>query len=236
MHINWYDSKSVGASRSIWVYTPPGYEAGAAKYPVLYPLHGSGDTETGWVMVGRANIILDNLIAAGKAKPTIVAMPYGRPLQEVYFGASQPPSDRNAWENHPLTDAIPYVEKLYRAAADADNRAIAGLSMGGGQALQTGMTHLDVFRSIGAFSVASQGQNLEDRYKDFFADSAATNKKLKVSYVARGKTDSLFPGSQALAGALEKHAIRHSFTASEEGRVWRNWRNRLTEFTPQLFQ
>ena len=236
VHVNYYDSKSVGALRSIWVYTPPGYESGTARYPTLYLLHGSGDTEAGWVVAGRANMILDNLIAAGKAKPMIVVMPYGRPLQEVYFGASQQPSDRNAWENDLLNDVIPYVEKLYRVTANADNRAIAGLSMGGGQALQTGMTHLDVFHAIGAFSAAARGQNIEDQYKDFFADSAATNKKLKVFYIACGKTDSLFPGSQNLADTLQKHDIKHSFTASEEGHVWRNWRDYLTEFTPQLFR
>jgi enterochelin esterase family protein len=236
VHINWYDSKSVGAARSIWVYTPPGYEAGTARYPTLYLLHGSGDTEDGWVLAGRANIILDNLIAAGKAKPMIVVMPYGRPVQEVYFGAGQQPSDRNAWENDLLADVIPYVEKLYRATANADNRAIAGLSMGGGQALQTGMTHLDVFHAIGSFSAGVRGQNFEEQYKDFFADAAATNKKLKVFYIACGKTDSLFPSSQSLADALQKHEIKHSFTASEEGHVWRNWRDYLTEFAPQLFR
>jgi enterochelin esterase family protein len=236
VHINWYDSKSVGALRSIWVYTPPGYEAATARYPTLYLLHGSGDTEMSWVEVGRANMILDNLIAAGKAKPMIIVMPYGRPLEDVFFGPSQQPSDRNAWENDLLNEVIPYVEKMYRTVANADNRAIAGLSMGGGQALQTGMTHLDVFHAIGAFSAAARGQNLEDQYKDFFADAAATNQRLKVFYIGCGKTDSLFPSSQNLADTLQKHGIKHTFTASEEGHLWRNWRDYLTEFTPQLFR
>ena len=226
----------MGALRSIWVYTPPGYEAATARYPTLYLLHGSGDTEMSWVEVGRANMILDNLIAAGKAKPMIVVMPYGRPLEDVFFGPSQQPSDRNAWENDLLNEVLPYVEKMYRAVANADNRAIAGLSMGGGQALQTGMTHLDVFHAIGAFSAAARGQNLEDQYKDFFADAAATNQRLKVFYIGCGKTDSLFPSSQNLADTLQKHGIKHTFTASEEGHLWRNWRDYLTEFTPQLFR
>jgi enterochelin esterase family protein len=235
VHINWYDSKSVGALRSIWVYTPPGYEAGTARYPVLYLLHGSGDTENSWVVVGRANMILDNLIAAGKAKPMIVAMPYGRPLQDVYFGPSQAPADPNAWENDLLHDVIPYVEKLYRVTANADSRAIAGLSMGGGQALRTGMTHLDVFHAIGVFSAGSR-PNMEDQYKEFFADSAATNKKLKVFYIACGKADPGFANVQNVVDTLQKHGIKHSFTASEEGHMWRNWRDYLTEFTPQLFR
>ena len=241
VHINWYDSKSVGAPRSIWVYTPPGYESASAKYPVLYLLHGSGDTETGWTMVGRANIILDNLIAAGNAKPMIIVMPYGRPTQEVYFGAgpAQQPAfggGGNAWENDLLNDVVPYVEKLYRVKADADNRAIAGLSMGGGQALRTGMTHLDLFHYIGAFSAAAGGGNVEQQYQDFFADPAATDKKLKVFYVACGKTDSLFPGSEALVAALEKAKIKHIWAPSEEGHVWRNWRNYLADLAPRLFQ
>jgi enterochelin esterase family protein len=239
VHINWYDSKSVGAPRSIWVYTPPGYESGSAKYPVLYLLHGSGDTEAGWTMVGRANIILDNLIAAGKAKPMIIVMPYGRPTQEVYFGAgpAQPQGGGgNAWEDDLLNDVVPYVEKLYRVTANADNRAIAGLSMGGGQALRTGMTHLDLFHYIGAFSAAAGGGNFEQQYKDFFADPAATDKKLKVFYIACGKADSLFPGSQALADALEKAKIKRIWAPSEEGHVWRNWRNYLADLAPRLFQ
>jgi enterochelin esterase family protein len=240
VHINWYDSKSVGAPRSIWVYTPPGYESGSAKYPVLYLLHGSGDTETGWTMVGRANIILDNLIAAGKAKPMIIVMPYGRPTQEVYFGAGpgqQQGGGGNAWENDLLNDVVPYVEKLYRVNANADNRAIAGLSMGGGQALRTGMTHLDTFHYIGAFSAATGGgQNVEQQFKEFFADPPATDKKLKVFYVACGKTDSLFPGSEALVAALEKAKIKHTWAPSEEGHVWRNWRNYLADLAPRLFQ
>jgi enterochelin esterase family protein len=239
VHINWYDSKSVGAPRSIWVYTPPGYESGSAKYPALYLLHGSGDTETGWTMVGRANIILDNLIAAGKAKPMIIVMPYGRPTQEVYFGAGpaqQQGGGGNAWENDLLTDVIPYVENMYRVNATADSRAIAGLSMGGGQALRTGMTHLDTFHYIGAFSAAAGGGNVEQQYKEFFADPAATDKKLKLFYVACGKTDSLFPGSEALVAALEKANIKHIWAPSEEGHVWRNWRNYLADMAPRLFR
>jgi enterochelin esterase-like enzyme len=237
VHVNWYHSKSIGAPRSIYVYTPPGYEASSAKYPVLYLLHGSGDTEAGWTMVGRANMILDNLIAAGKAKPMIVVMPYGRPAPAVYSGpaAAQAQTDRSAWENDLLNDVIPYVEKLYRVTANADNRAIAGLSMGGGQALNTGLTHLDTFHYLGAFSAAARG-NPEEQFKTFFADPAAANKKMKVFYIACGKTDSLMAGSQALSDALKRKEIKHTFVASEEGHVWRNWRNYLTDFTPLLFR
>jgi enterochelin esterase family protein len=238
VHINWYHSASVNAPRSIYVYTPPGYEEGKSKLPVLYLLHGSGDTEAGWVEVGRANFILDNLIAAGKAKPMIVVMPYGRPLPDVMLVPSSGRGGTNpdeAFTNDLLKDVVPYVEKQYRVIANPDNRAIAGLSMGGGQALKIGMTHLDTFHYIGAFSAAAQ-RNPEETFKDFFADASGDNKKLKVFFIACGKADGLFPASQGLSQALDKHQIKHQFSPSEEGHVWRNWRNYLAEFTPELFR
>jgi enterochelin esterase family protein len=238
VHINWYQSASLNALRSIYVYTPPGYEDGKAKYPVLYLLHGSGDTEAGWVDVGRANLILDNLIAAGSAKPMIIVMPYGRPLPDVMLvpSAGRGPGNADAlFGTDLLQDVIPYVEKLYRASAKPDDRGIAGLSMGGGQTLSIGLTHLDTFHYIGAFSAAARG-NPEEQFKGFLAESAAANKKLKLFYIACGKTDSLFPASQALSDALDKHEIKHTFVASEEGHVWRNWRNYLADLAPKLFR
>ena len=111
VHENWYQSKSLNAWRRMDVYTPPGYETGKATYPVLYLLHGSGDTEAGWVVIGRANLILDNLIAAGKAKPMIVVMPYGRARQDVYLGPAAPQTDPKAFENDLLQDVMPFAEK-----------------------------------------------------------------------------------------------------------------------------
>ena len=236
VHENWYQSKSLNAWRRIDVYTPPGYEAGKGSYPVLYLLHGSGDTESGWVSIGRANLILDNLIAAGKAKPMIVVMPYGRARQDVYLGAAVPQTDPKAFENDLLQDVMPYAEKLYRISAKPADRAIAGLSMGGGQALSVGLHHLDTFHSVGAFSAALRSQTMEEQYKEILADPAGTNKRLKVFYIACGKTDSLFEPAQAFHEILTKKEIRHTFAPSEEGHVWRNWRNYLADFAPQLFR
>jgi enterochelin esterase-like enzyme len=238
VHINWYHSASIGAPRSIHVYTPPGYERGNSKLPVLYLLHGSGDRELTWVDVGRANLILDNLIAAGKAKPMIVVMPYGRPLPDVMLAPSFGRAPANAddlFGKDLLQDVIPYVEKLYRVSAKADDRALAGLSMGGAQTLRIGLAHLDTFHYIGAFSAGARG-NPEEAFKDFLADSAAANRKLKLFYIACGKADRLFTGSQALSDALTKRAIKHRFVPSEEGHVWRNWINYLADFAPQLFR
>jgi enterochelin esterase family protein len=241
VHENWYQSKTLGVWRRIDVYTPAGYEAGKGTYPVLYLLHGSGDTENGWVKVGRANFIFDNLIAAGKAKPMIVVMPYGRARQDVYLGPITPPAtpappDPKAFENDLLKDVMPFAEKLYRVSGKPADRAIAGLSMGGGQALSIGLNHLDIFSQVGAFSAAGRAEGLETQYKDLLADPAATNKKLKLFYIACGKTDGLFAAATALHETLDKHKIKHTFVPSEEGHVWRNWRNYLADLTPQLFR
>jgi enterochelin esterase family protein len=237
VHVSYYESKSLGVPRRVDVYTPPGYESGRGTYPVLYLLHGSGDTEQGWTTIGRANLILDNLIAAGTAKPMIVVMPYGRARQDVYlapFGTAN--TEATAFENDLLKDVIPWAEKAYRISGKPDERALAGLSMGGGQALSIGLHHLDLFHTVGAFSAGGRNANFEEQYKDLLADPAATNKKLKLFYIACGKTDSLFASSEAMHGVLDKHQIKHTFVPSEEGHVWRNWRNYLADFAPKLFR
>ena len=240
VHVSWYLSKTLDVPRRVDVYTPPGYESNNQRYPVLYLLHGSGDTEQGWTSVGHANLILDNLIAAGQAKPMIIVMPYGRAQQDVYLPPGAPPkTDPNAFGSDLLDDVMPYVEKLYRISAKPDDRALAGLSMGGGQTLRVGLSHMDLFHSIGAFSAGigrNPNMNFEEMFKDAFADPAVTNKKLKVFYIACGKADGLFPASQGLSEALDKKEIKHTFVASEEGHVWRNWRTYLADFAPKLFR
>jgi beta-lactamase class A/enterochelin esterase-like enzyme len=236
VHVNWYQSKTLDVPRRIDVYTPPGYETSKSTYPVLYLLHGSGDTETGWTNVGRADMIMDNLIADGKAKPMIVVMPYGRARRDVYLGPITTQPDANAFEDDLLKDIIPFAEKAYRISGKPDERAVAGLSMGGGQAMRIGLHHLELFHAVGMFSAAARGQDLEEQFKDLIADPAATNKKLKVLYIACGKTDTLFPASQQFHEMLDKHQVRNTFIASEEGHVWRNWRNYLADLAPQLFR
>jgi enterochelin esterase family protein len=167
----------------------------------------------------------------------IVVMPYGRARPDVYLAPfATANTEATAFENDLLKDVIPYAEKAYRISGKPDERALAGLSMGGGQALNIGLHHLDTFHAVGAFSAGIRNANFEEQYKDLFADPAAVNKKLKLFYIACGKTDSLFAASEALHGTLEKHKIKHSFTPSEEGHVWRNWRAYLSEFVPQLFR
>jgi enterochelin esterase-like enzyme len=236
VHINYYNSKTLGVPRRIDVYTPPGYETSRESYPVLYLLHGSGDTEAGWTAIGRAHLILDNLIASGRAKPMIVVMPYGRARQDVYlapFGTVNP--DAAGFEKDLLNDVIPFAEKLYRVTGRADDRAIAGLSMGGGQALRIGLGHLETFRAIGVFSAGIR-PNTAEADRQLFTRAAETKVKPRVFYVACGKADAGFANVEALHAALEQAQIKHTFVASEEGHVWRNWRNYLGEFVPMLFR
>lgn len=148
----------------------------------------------------------------------------------------RPAAAIQAFADDLLHNVIPFVEKQYRALAKPDDRALAGLSMGGGQTLQIGLTHLDTFHSLGAFSAGMRGQNVEEQYRDFLADPAAANKKIKVFYIACGKADNLFDASSKFSAMLDQHQIRHVFVPSEEGHVWRNWRAYLADFAAKIFR
>jgi enterochelin esterase-like enzyme len=200
---------------------------------VLYLLHGSNDTAAGWTMVGGANFILDNLIAEKQAAPMIVAMPFGHALP---FGAARGPrSNDQVFEEYLLQDVIPLVEAKYRVAPGRLSRAIAGLSMGGGQSLSIGFNHLDLFSSIGAFSAAVPA-DFETRYADALKHSAETNAKLKVLWFGCGKQDTLFPRSQKLADLFEAHQIKHTFRAIDGFHTYAVWRRFLAEMAPLLFR
>ena len=238
VHIDWYDSKPLGALRSFYVYTPPGYEKSGIKYPVLYLLHGSGDTEGGWVTIGRANFILDNLIAERKATPMIVVMPFGHPQAAVGFGQDPvTPPDRSLFTRDLLQEIMPLAEREYRIDAKPEKRAIAGLSMGGGQALNIGLGNLDRFRWIGVFSAGVRApEEAEKTFADVFADSAATNKKLKLFWIGCGKEDNGFASVQQLDQLLKRHGIDHIFVPGEGAHTWRNWRSYLNQMAPLLFR
>jgi enterochelin esterase family protein len=239
VRIDYYVSKKFDAPRMLWVYTPPGYETSTARYPAMYLLHGAGDTEAGWVTTGHANLILDNLIAEGKAKPMIVVMPYGRPGPSVTLGLSQtapaPVAEPGVmFPNDVVEDVIPFAEKTYRISSKADDRAIAGLSMGGNQTLQVGLTHLDMFHYIGAFSPVVM--NPEQVFRDALADPVGTNQKLKLFFIYIGKLDTLLASNQALNQVLDQHKIKHTYVETGEWHVWRNWRDYLADFAPRLFR
>lgn len=219
-----YHSKSLGVVRQFLVYTPPGYETGSGKYPVLYLFHGGGGGETQWTTVGRADMILDNLIADGKAVPMVVVMPYGHvPARD---GAN--PTDD--FEHDLLQDVKPAVEKLYRVKTDRESRAIAGLSMGSGQSLHIGLGHLDLFHYIAVFSGGGRNQGIEEM------SAEDINKKLRVFYIGCGKTDFVFESANALDKLLTDKGIHHHYTVTDGGHTWTNWRHYLNEYAPMLFK
>jgi enterochelin esterase-like enzyme len=224
MHVRRYHSRSLGVTRGLYIYTPPGYETSRGSYPVLYLLHGGGDTEDAWTMVGRANVILDNALATRRAKPMIVVMPYGHTP-----GATQ---GRQAFEADLIGDVIPLVEKDYRVRADASNRAIVGLSMGGGQSLRIGLGHSNLFAWVGAFS--SSAPSVEEQEK-LLAKPEELNEKLSLLWIGCGRKDFLFERNQQFRQALEAKGVKHTAHITDGGHEWRIWRRYLNEIVPLLF-
>ena len=262
-----YYSTALSKFRRMHIYTPPGYEAGQGKFPVFYLLHGAGDCDDSWTSVGRAGFILDNLIAAKKAKPMIIVMPAGhtRPTgRGLAPGIAQPGSSAapppDEFIQDFMTDIMPYVEKNYRLLAGRENRAIAGLSMGGNQTLNIALPNLEKFGYVGVFSsgllnvFARQAPGAgappaanataqitpagEEWLKQHQAklDDANLKKGLKLLWVGIGKDDFLLGSSHATVELLKKHGFTPVTRESEGGHTWINWRNYLNEFAPQLFQ
>lgn len=236
VEINWENSKVIrGETRSIWVYTPPGYERGGGRYPVLYLLHGSNDTAAGWTMAGNANFVLDNLLAEKKMTPMIVVMPFGHATPFGAPPAPGAPANDAVFEDYLLKDVMPTIEAKYRVAAGRENRAIAGLSMGGGQSLKIGLGHLDLFSAVASFSGAIPA-DFETRFADLLNNPAATNGKLKVLWIGCGEQDSLFPRSKNLSALLASHEIRHTFQAIDGVHNYTVWRKFLADYAPLLFR
>jgi enterochelin esterase-like enzyme len=236
VRINLYESKAMGVARYVWVYTPPGYDQSNARYPVLYLLHGAGGNDGNWVTVERENIILDNLIADGKAKPMVVVMPLIRAEQSDGVGPVTPVADRNAFEKDLLGDIIPMIEKNYHVSNQPDQRAIAGLSAGGAATLTIGLGHPEMFHWVAAFSSAiGIGASLEQRFSDVLADSARINSNLHMLWVSCGTEDTLFPANQQFDKLLTDHGVKHSFK-TEPGAHWSIvWRRDLNAIAPLLF-
>jgi enterochelin esterase-like enzyme len=246
----WYRSSTLDAQRRMHVYTPPGYEGANERYPVFYLLHGSGDEDSGWSTIGRAGFILDNLIAQKKAKPMLVVMPNGslpRPASLTRRPAGAPRDAEFAkrmaefqgrFVKELLQDVIPQVEKQFRVRTGAENRALAGLSMGGGQTLAVVTSHPDKFAYVGVWSGAIFGspEEFEKRNATFFESTDKVNKTVKLFSISCGDKDFLLAGSKTLDELLTKRGIKHELHISGGGHTWINWRRYLNEFAPQLFQ
>jgi len=234
VRMHWYRSKVTGQMRRAFVYAPPGYDANPrTRYPVLYLQHGSGESERGWVAQGRMNFVLDNLLAAGKAKPMIVVMELGYAQRPGETGGR----GNEAFGDVMMQDLIPEIDKSFRTLTDRTQRAIAGLSMGGGQAMQIGLANLDRFASIGSFSGAgARNFDVQSSYGGVFKDAAAFNKRVKLFWVGCGREDALFAGSSALHTALDKGGVRHTWSEGPGLHDWQVWRKHLHEFAPLLFR
>ena len=229
-----YDSSTVGVKRKAQVYTPPGYSTDR-KYPVLYLLHGIGGTEAEWTRGGRADVVLDNLYADQKAVPMIVVLPNGRASKDLTARDSIPKQAPAfaVFEKDLLTDLIPFIEKTYSVAAGRESRAIAGLSMGGGQALNFGLGNPDTFAWVGGFSSAPNTKKADDLIKDP-ADAA---KKLKLLWLSCGDRDRLLPISQRFHDALTAKKVPHVWHVHPGGgHDFAVWKADLYHFVPLLFR
>jgi enterochelin esterase-like enzyme len=251
----WYHSRVTGQWRRALVYTPPGYAANhAVRYPVLILQHGAGENETGWTRQGRAQFILDNLIAADRAKPMIVVMDCGyaeRPGTHIpRFGAHLAPQEVHAafqaFEDVVVRDLIPAIDATYRTIPDRDHRAMAGLSMGGMQSLFIALRHLDRFAYIGSFSGPfipgiNTGPRFDPRtaYDGVFADPAAFNRQVKLLWLGAGtaEPEQMRTGINNAVQALQAAGIRLVYFESPgTAHEWQTWRRDLNDFAPRLFR
>ena len=245
-----YVSKTMGVSRTLWVYTPPNYERGT-NFPVFYLFHGGGDIESGWTMIGRANNILDNLIAEGKARPMVVVMPLGHSVQSFWAGPARPspnapapgagrgsppqPVSLNLFGRELVDEVIPMVEASYKVSKRPDDRAIGGLSMGGGLTMNVAFNRPELFRHV---VIMSSGAATPDQtYPAFFANPSKINQQFKTFWIAIGKDDALVgAGSKTLTDTLTAKGIKHTYRVTEGRHEWTVWRHHLNEVAPLLFR
>ncbi|MCU0521803.1 MAG: alpha/beta hydrolase-fold protein [Anaerolineae bacterium] len=241
---HWYFSRLTGKWRQATVYTPPGYdERIEVRYPVLYLQHGAGEDETGWVRQGRANLILDNLIAAGKALPMVVVMdcgytapiklPPGAPFSQAIQKSIE------SFEAFVISELVPMIDAAYRTVADREHRALAGLSMGGMQALHVGLRHLDTFATIGAFSgVPFEELDPQTAFGGVFSDPEAFNRKVRLLWLSNGTAETRFVERvQRFREILGRLGITHEvYESPGTAHEWQTWRRSLHVFAPRLFR
>jgi len=231
----YYDSPVIGGMRRMHIYTPPGYETGSARLPVLYLLHGGGDSDDSWPTVGRAGAILDNLIAAGQAVPMIVVMPAGHTSTDFHLT----PGFRmghDAFNDDLIKVILPWVDAHYRTVADRDHRAIAGLSMGGVQALNIALAHSADFAYVGIFSSGWFPNTIKDEQDTDVAQFRASGQTFRLFWVDSGQYDIARQNSDATMAVLRQAGITIDEHHSGGFHAWNNWRDYLHQFAPLLFQ
>jgi enterochelin esterase-like enzyme len=231
-----YFSTALGRTRRMHVYTPPGYEKNRDAYPVFYLLHGAFDGDDSWSTVGRAGFIVDNLIAAGDARPMIVVMPDGHTSR---FGGTGGGLNTADFVSEFSADIKPYVESTYRVRNGRADTAIAGLSMGGAQTLDIAFGDLASYGYVGVFSSGVFGIANNSDWENAHGaqlDAAALKRDLDLVWFSTGKDDFLLDTTKATVAMLEKHGFDVVYEESAGGHTWINWREYLTEFAPQLFR
>jgi enterochelin esterase-like enzyme len=247
----WYESSTLGEQRRMHVYTPPGYDDSRRRYPVLYLLHGGGDEDSGWSTIGRAGFILDNLIASGEAVPMLVVMPNGSGLAAGLGASAAPDADpqeiaaaartiRNErFRRELIENVIAVVENRFRVRANPEDRALAGLSMGGGQTTEVFSRDPDRFAYYGIWSAGLFDQSPDEfaaRNESLLASVDDVNDNVQLLSIVVGEDDFVLPGSRALHELFEANGLRHEFTLTGGGHTWLNWRAYLRDFAPRLFR
>lgn len=231
----WQKSQVLNRTERIVIYLPPGYEGSGKRYPVLYLVHGSGDVPESWTGAGHANWILDNLIAAKTVTPMIIVMPAGHAVPFI-APRNGPVSNNEVFEQYLTKEVIPVVESKYRIMKDSRNRAMAGLSMGGGHTIYTGFSHPELFSALGIFSPGLP-RDFDTKFKMIIADPKPFNAKVKTVWVACGDSDGTvqFPRVQAWAESLKKAGIPETFHSYPGAHTWPVWRVALADFLPVIF-
>ncbi len=223
----YYKSGTLGTTRPLLVYTPPGFNpSGKTKYPVLYLIHGGSDTEETWTKVGRANLIADNLIAQGKAKPMLIVMPYGnvRPAPMANFTQDM------------INDILPFIEANYPVIKESTGRAVAGFSVGGGQTLNIGLTHPDRFAYVCSYAPFTATEEFKKNFTDWSPDAGQMNKQLKLFTISVGTEDFLYePVKQNIAMFEDKKLTVKSYIVPG-GHTWMNCKQYLATTLPELFK
>ena len=240
-----YTSRSNGVTRELTVYVPPGYdETRNRRYPVLYLLHGFANDHHSWHRYGRANDILDNLLAQRTIQPFLVVMPLGYGGAHVNGdGTGIPPAaagafggDAALYERDLLEDIIPMIDGKYRTIANRKNRAIVGFSMGGGQAGRFGLRHLETFSHVGIMSAGMAGGPDSEPMATLAANPAGANKLIDLLWIACGTEDTALKGAKTLHQALEQAGVTHTYLETEGAHHWRVWRRYLRDLAPLLFK
>jgi enterochelin esterase-like enzyme len=234
VHIHTYASRAESSPRRLHVYTPPGYDSARSQtYPVLFLLHGSWDNDSDWVHVGRAGIILDNLLAERKAAPMLIVMPDGHPYPS--FATATRARNLDDLRRDLLEKILPLVERAYRVTRNPKGRAIAGFSMGGTQALHLGLSSIELFGSIGVFSAPGDvpdGRTFEEALRQSLRSAA----RLDLFWLACGRGDALFGRAEQVHAVLVRHGIRHVWRETDGGHTWMVWRRYLAELAQMLFK